>query len=352
MRITSSAARCVGAIAMTIALAASSLGAKAEPAGARPCGGTDYNAMILDIIKGLPNGGGYSRGSSFQLPTITAHNIGGGRWEMRVYDGFPSHCTSATYAVFARLVSVLLDNGRIALDGEQIATLSAKNRMPDGAHAGRRPGPVPDLQCQRRRRRRTAQAHRHRHELPRRQAALRAAPAISSSCSGTRTSAPPSRAIRSIYLGHKTVGSRDMVCFWGSQRQNKKKRSGGTEALYFPAAEGDKVVDGYGEACRPRADIKAMIFSRVTCMEHLAAGLDDMRRQGDRQPRRAVPVRRRVSCTSCARRRPTRRRSTASTTSSLRPTSWPTSRPRRRSSAPRRVNSLVRPPPPPLYRDR
>ena len=80
-----------------------------------------------------------------------------------------------------------------------------------------------------------------------------------------------------IYLGHKTVGSRDMLCFWGSQRQNKKKRPGGTEALYFPAADGGKVEDGYGEACRPRSDVKAMIFSRVTCMEHLAAGLDDMR---------------------------------------------------------------------------
>ena len=80
-----------------------------------------------------------------------------------------------------------------------------------------------------------------------------------------------------VYLGHKTVGGRDMLCFWGSQRQNKKKRPGGTEALYFPATEGGKVEDGYGEACRPRSDVKAMIFSRVTCMEHLAAGLDDMR---------------------------------------------------------------------------
>ena len=80
-----------------------------------------------------------------------------------------------------------------------------------------------------------------------------------------------------VYLGHKTVGGRDMLCFWGSQRQNKKKRPGGTEALYFPATEGGKVDDGYGEACRPRSDVKAMIFSRVTCMEHLAAGLDDMR---------------------------------------------------------------------------
>ena len=123
-----------------------------------------------------------------------------------------------------------------------------------------------------------------------------------------------------IYLGHKTVGSRDMVCFWGSQHQNRKKRSGGTEALYFPAAEGDKVVDGYGEACRPRADIKAMVFSRVTCMEHLAAGLDDMRAKAH-APAAARRSRSSTSIsTSCATPRPTRRRSIACTTSSRRPT--------------------------------
>ena len=94
--------------------------------------------------------------------------------------------------------------------------------------------------------------------------------------------------------GHR-VGGRDMVCFWGSQRQNKKKRGGGTEALYFPAEEGGKVYDGYGEVCRPRADIKAMIFSRVTCMEHLAAGLDDMRARARRGRGAPYPVRGRLS---------------------------------------------------------
>jgi hypothetical protein len=64
-----------------------------------------------------------------------------------------------------------------------------------------------------------------------------------------------------------------MICFWGSQRQNRKKR-GRTEALYFPAQAGAEVHDGYGEVCRPRGDAKAMIFSRVTCMERLGSGLE------------------------------------------------------------------------------
>jgi hypothetical protein len=67
-----------------------------------------------------------------------------------------------------------------------------------------------------------------------------------------------------------------LICFWSSQRQRRKKRAGRREALYFPAAANGEVHDGYGEVCRPRSDAKAMIFSRVTCMEHLAAGLGEM----------------------------------------------------------------------------
>jgi hypothetical protein len=257
-------------------LASLSLSAQAEPFGVRRCAGTDYNAMILDIINGLPSGGGYSIGSSFQLPTITAHNIGAGRWEMRVYDGFPSHCTSATYTVFARLVSVLLDNGRIALDGEQIAALSAKSRMPNGGTLVDGQGPFQIFNSNGAgvaallKHTGTGMSFRDDKLLY-----ARAGDFLKLFWNDNVGASEHGHQV--IYLGHKTVGSREMVCFWGSQRQNKKKRSGGTEALYYPAAEGDKVVDGYGQVCRPRADIKAMVFSRVTCMEHLAAGLDDMR---------------------------------------------------------------------------
>ena len=256
-------------------IAALPLGAQAQSSSARGCAGTDYNAMILDIIKTLPSGGGYSRGSSFQLPTITAHNIGANRWEMRVYDGFPSHCTSATYAVFTRLISVLQDNGRIALDGEQIAALSAKGRMPDGTTLVDGQGPFQIFNSNG-----AGVAALLKHTGTgmnfRDDKLLYARAGDFLKLFWNDNIGASEQGHQVIYLGRKTVGSRDMVCFWGSQRQNRKKRSGGTEALYFPAADGDKVVDGYGEACRPRADIKAMIFSRVTCMEHLAAGLDDM----------------------------------------------------------------------------
>jgi hypothetical protein len=46
---------------------------------------------------------------------------------------------------------------------------------------------------------------------------------------------------------------------------------------YFPAQPNAKVHNGYGEVCRPRGDIKHMIFSRIVCMENLASGLAAMR---------------------------------------------------------------------------
>ena len=58
-------------------------------------------------------------------------------------------------------------------------------------------------------------------------------------------------------------------------------RGRGGEPLYYSAYEDGKVYDGYGEVCRPREDIKGMIFSRVSCMENLPAGLDAMKAKAE-----------------------------------------------------------------------
>jgi hypothetical protein len=261
-------------------LASLSLSAQAAPFGARRCAGTDYNAMILDIIATLPTGGGYSIGDSFVSPKLQAHNIGGGNWELRVYDGFPSHCTSATYALYAHLIAVLNNSGRIKLTADQLRSLEVRRSMPDGSQLVDGQGPwwifnsngagVAALL------KHTGTGVSFRDD---KLLYARAGEFLKLFWNDNVGASEQGHQV--IYLGRKTVGSREMVCFWGSQRQNRKKRSDGTEALYFPLAEGDKVVDGYGQVCRPRADIKAMVFSRVTCMEHLAAGLDDMRTKAD-----------------------------------------------------------------------
>ncbi len=276
MRITSSAMRHARFCIAAVALAAFSLGAPAHSADVRACAGVDYNAMILEIIKSLPTGGGYSLdGGRFQPPTITSQNIGGGRWEMRVYDGHPSHCTSATYALYAHLVAVLQNGGRISLSADQLRSLEVLKTMPGGAARVDGEGPfwifnsngagVAALL------KHTGTGMSFRDEK-----LSYARPGDFLKIFWNEHVGASESGHQVVFTGHREMAGRDMICFWGSQHQGKKKRAGGTEALYFPASANGEVQDGYGEVCRPRSDVKAMIFSRVTCMEHLAAGLDDM----------------------------------------------------------------------------
>jgi hypothetical protein len=276
MRIASSALRGFG---MCLAVALSIVSQSAH-AGPRPCAGVDYNAMILDIIHGLPTGGGYSLGDDFVSPKLQTHNIGGGRVELRVYDGFPSHCTSATYALYAHLVALLHNGGKISLSADQLRALEVKWETPDGSRLVDGQGPYWIFNSNG-----AGVAAFLKHTGTginfRDDKLAYARPGDFLKLFWNNGVGASEKGHQVVYLGQRNDNGREMICFWGSQRQNKKKRGKGTEALYFPAAQGGKVVNGYGEACRPRSDIKAMIFSRVTCMENLSAGLADMRTKAD-----------------------------------------------------------------------
>jgi hypothetical protein len=280
MRIISSAARFTRALAAATTLLTLSCAAYAGPLGPRGCGGVDYNAMVLDVIKDLPTGGGYSIGSDFVSPAVQAHNIGGGRWELRVYDGFPSHCTSATYALFAHLVAVLQNSGRISLTPDQLQTLEVKRRLADGTQLVDGQGPYWIFNSNG-----AGVAALFKHTgigaSFRDENLAYARPGDFLKMFWNDNVGASEHGHQVVYLGRRDVGGRDMVCFWGSQHQTVKKRSGGKEPLYFPFEAGGKVVDGYGKACRPRTDIKEMIFSRISCMEHLSVGLEQMGEQAD-----------------------------------------------------------------------
>jgi hypothetical protein len=253
-----------------------SLGAQADSSRGPACGGVDYNAMILDIIRSLPKGGGYSLDAErVELPAVTAHNIGGGRWEMRVYDGHPSHCTGATYAVYAHLVATLHNGGRISLSADQLRSLAVLRTMPDGTARVDGQGPFAIFNANG-----AGVAALLKHTGTgfsfRDDKLAYARPGDFLKLFWNENVGASEQGHQVIFTGRRVEAGRDMVCFWSSQRQNKKKRDGHTEALYFPGAAGGEVQDGYGEACRPLSDVKAMIFSRVTCMEHLASGLNEM----------------------------------------------------------------------------
>jgi hypothetical protein len=261
-------------------LAVLSFAAPAQAAGLRMCGSVDYNAMILRIIAKLPTGGGYSVNSSVvQMPTISAHNIGAGNWEMRVYDGFPSYCTSAAYALYTRLVADLHNTGKLRLRPAQIESFKVKRTMPDGTARLDGEGLYGIFNSNGAGT--AALIHHTGTGFSFRDDKLTyARPGDFLKMFWNNGVGSNEQGHQVVYLGRREVDGRDMVCFWGSQRQHRKRRGGRTEKLYF-AVPGRKFQDGYGYACRPRSDIKEMIFSRITCMEHLAAGLDDMGRRAD-----------------------------------------------------------------------
>lgn len=278
MRFPFSIARFARAGATVITLAACTVGAHAGSPREGFCGSRDYNAMILDIIKGMPVGGGYSLNSrTLELPTVTAHNIGRGKWQMRVYDGTPSHCTSATYTVFLHLVAELQNSGAIRLTQQQLQSLVADNKLPDGSSRVDGEGPFAIFNSN------GAGAaallmHTGTGFSFRDDKLGYARPGDLLKIFWNEGVGSNEQGHQVIYLGKRQVAGRDMVCFWSSQRQRKKKRDGRNESLYFAASDDGKVQDGYGKVCRPRSDIKQMVFSRITCMKHLPAGLAEMAR--------------------------------------------------------------------------
>ncbi|KWT71326.1 hypothetical protein APY04_0500 [Hyphomicrobium sulfonivorans] len=262
--------------ALVLAPALASSHAIAEPR----CAGIDYNAKVMEIIRALPTGGGYSRGNSFVSPKFQTHNIGGGNWELRVYDGFPSHCTSATYALFGHLVALLHNGGKISLTADQLRWLEVSWRTPDGAALvdGQDPWWIFNANG-------AGAAALIKHTgigvsfRDDKLAEARPGDFLKIFWNGNVGASEQGHQV--VYTGRRQVGGGEMICFWGSQKQGTRKRNGRRQPLYFPAREGGKVHTGYGEVCRPRGDIKHMVFSRITCMEQLSAGLADMRARAD-----------------------------------------------------------------------
>ena len=277
MGTVSSATRCIPHCVAATVLAGLCLAApaRAQMPDAPACRGVDYNRMILDIVHSLPKGGGYDRDHPV-LPIVAPLEINN-RWELLVRHGHPSHCTSATYTIFLHLATILQGNRKLFLDGDQIRALEATETMPDGKHLVDGQGPFWIFNSNGAG---TAALLYHTGTgfSFRDDALAYAKPGDFLKLFWNKNVGASERGHQVVYTGPRIIAGRDMVCFWGSQHQLRKARAGhGGEPLYFSAYPDGKTYDGYGEVCRPRGDIMGMIFSRVTCMEHLAAGLDDMK---------------------------------------------------------------------------
>jgi hypothetical protein len=252
------------------------------------CKDIDYNTIILEIIDSLPKGGGCEvRGSRVALPVIAVHQLGG-RLGLHVRDGHPSHCTSAAYALYMHLVSRLHNSGQINLSVEQISALQAVKARPDGTPMLDGQGPFWIFNANG-----AGSAAFLKHTgtgISFRDDTLSYVRpgdflkifwnenvGIEYFKSGGVNRRKSERGHQVVFTGRKVTAGTEMICFWGSQKQGRTKRGKRREMRYFPAQPDGKVHNGYGEVCRPRGDIKHMIFSRIVCMENLASGLEAMR---------------------------------------------------------------------------
>ena len=95
----------------------------------------DYNKLVLDAIRRMPSGGGYSVNSAATAKLVAATAVSK---EAKSGLGLqpalaqPSYCSGATYLVFLEVVSDLVKTGRLKLTPEVLAMLPV-TRQPDGA---------------------------------------------------------------------------------------------------------------------------------------------------------------------------------------------------------------------------
>ncbi len=94
-----------------------------------------YNALVLEAIKRMPAGGGYSVNSAATTKLVEASAVkkdANGGLALQPAVAQPSYCSGATYLVFLEVVSDLLKSGKLKLSADIIAMLSVQ-RQPDGA---------------------------------------------------------------------------------------------------------------------------------------------------------------------------------------------------------------------------
>jgi hypothetical protein len=279
-------------LSVLLVAAALSSSAHANSPSKTACRDVDYNKMILEIIASLPTGGGYDvRASRVALPVVSVHQLGA-RLGMHVRDGHPSHCTSATYALYTHLVARLHNSGKINLSVDQIRALQAVKTKPDGTSMFDGQGPFWIFNANG-----AGAAAFLKHTGTgisfRDDELLHARPGdflkifwnenvgVETYKNGGVNRSKSERGHQAVFTGRKVIADTEMICFWGSQKQGRTKRGKRREVRYFAAQPKGKVHNGYGEVCRPRGDIKHMIFSRIVCMENLASGLDAMRAKAD-----------------------------------------------------------------------
>ena len=91
-----------------------------------PCNGT-----ILDAVRSIPSGGMYSTGGTANTALRNAVTIGNGRIRVDAAKARPSYCSEATYLVFLKVLSEVVEKHAIGID-EKLAKALRPGSQPDG----------------------------------------------------------------------------------------------------------------------------------------------------------------------------------------------------------------------------
>ena len=76
----------------------------------------DYNALVLDQVRAMPQGGRYSTSHFATIRLKSSTHFESGKFFFLPSAASPSFCSGATYLVFIRTIEALRDRGQLQLD--------------------------------------------------------------------------------------------------------------------------------------------------------------------------------------------------------------------------------------------
>ena len=94
----------------------------------------NFNDVVLQQVRAMPQGGGYATTSSAHEALIAAARIDAGSVRIQANRAVPSFCSSATYLVFLKTLGELQRRGAVQIDRSQWAALLPL-KMADGEGA-------------------------------------------------------------------------------------------------------------------------------------------------------------------------------------------------------------------------
>ncbi len=202
------------------------------PSSARNAAAHDYNALVLEAIGVMPQGGGYAvtREAALRLRTAVNLDHGGSTLRVTPRGATPSYCSGATYLVFLEVLKTLQAKGQLQLSPEVLSALLITGQ-PDGVGIwGRWNANGPG----------TARLF---HELklgPNFEEYAKARPGDFMKIFWTKEVGKRERGHSVVYLGHGVRDGVEVVRFWSSNQP-----------------------DGYGVKEVPRSKVAYTLFSRL-----------------------------------------------------------------------------------------